>query len=59
VILPDFGSCKPKLLKVTAQKTGEKTICVLKRNKDGNIEDETFRSVEVSKTCSRMERKEI
>jgi len=29
----------------------------LKRNKDGNIEVETFRSMEVSKTCSRMERK--
>jgi hypothetical protein len=32
--------------------------CVLKRNKNGNIEDEMFRSVEVSETYSRMERKE-
>jgi hypothetical protein len=31
----------------------------LKRNKDGNIEDEKFRLVEISKTYSRKERKEI
>jgi len=57
VILPNFGSCRPNI-ESHCPKNWRQSICVLIRNKYGNIEDETFRLVEVSKTCSRMEGKE-